>query len=268
MTPPTFSLGLTPEESEPTEREKEKQVEKRAKGLSPLESEQKPKDKEEKAVQRAKRPSRFLTKDMFKWKKANGKYDEEKQFEAFSKTIKSDDNIKYLILFSGKIPPKLHVNVSQTLENEIFSTVFVVLRNHAGSRRRYSHLGAIPSIVTRKPGNHGVVKPEIEGNVNFEIKSQFMRELREDTFFRNKDEDAHDHIDRQFTIEIKDKKGTENLAVDYLSGLENPDLEELNKDNIQDNFPDEHLMVIKLKNTKTDPWYADYANFLVTNIVP
>ncbi|GJR93677.1 reverse transcriptase domain-containing protein [Tanacetum coccineum] len=71
---------------------------------------------------------------------------------------------------------------------------------------------------------------------------------------------------KQFTIEIKDKKGTKNLAVDYLSGLENPDLEELNKDNIQDNFPDEHLMVIKLKNTKTDPWYADYANFLVTNI--
>ncbi|GJU87191.1 hypothetical protein Tco_1294737 [Tanacetum coccineum] len=44
----------------------------------------------------------------------------------------------------------------------------------------------------------GMVKPEIGGNVNFEIKSQFMRELREDTFFENKDEDAHDHIDRAF----------------------------------------------------------------------
>ncbi|GKB33800.1 hypothetical protein Tco_0873201 [Tanacetum coccineum] len=40
----------------------------------------------------------------------------------------------------------------------------------------------------------GVVKPEIEGNVNFEIKSQFMRELREDSFSGNKDEDAHHHI--------------------------------------------------------------------------
>ncbi|GJX24724.1 hypothetical protein Tco_0231020 [Tanacetum coccineum] len=46
----------------------------------------------------------------------------------------------------------------------------------------------------------GVVKPEIGGNVNFEIKSQFMRELREDTFFRNKDEDAHSHIDRVLSI--------------------------------------------------------------------
>ncbi|GJS26777.1 hypothetical protein Tco_0487397 [Tanacetum coccineum] len=46
----------------------------------------------------------------------------------------------------------------------------------------------------------GVVKPKIGGNVNFEIKSQFMRELREDTFSGNKDEDAHDHIDRVLSI--------------------------------------------------------------------
>ncbi|GJR72089.1 reverse transcriptase domain-containing protein [Tanacetum coccineum] len=58
----------------------------------------------------------------------------------------------------------------------------------------------------------------------------------------------------KFTIEIKDKKGTENLAADHLFRLENPSLEELNEDIIQDNFPDEHLMVIKLKNTETDPF--------------
>ncbi|GKB91839.1 putative reverse transcriptase domain-containing protein [Tanacetum coccineum] len=46
----------------------------------------------------------------------------------------------------------------------------------------------------------GVVKPEIGGNVNFEIKSQFMHELRKDTFFGNKDEDAHVHIDRVLCI--------------------------------------------------------------------
>ncbi|GJS36300.1 hypothetical protein Tco_0534682 [Tanacetum coccineum] len=46
----------------------------------------------------------------------------------------------------------------------------------------------------------GVVKPEIRGNVNFEIKSQFMRELREDTFSGKKDEDAQDHIDHVFSI--------------------------------------------------------------------
>nr|GEV09577.1 zinc knuckle CX2CX4HX4C [Tanacetum cinerariifolium] len=48
----------------------------------------------------------------------------------------------------------------------------------------------------------GVVKPEIRGNVNFEIKSQFMRELREETFSGNKNEDAHDHVDRVLNIEL------------------------------------------------------------------
>ncbi|GJS38913.1 hypothetical protein Tco_0563956 [Tanacetum coccineum] len=45
-----------------------------------------------------------------------------------------------------------------------------------------------------------VVKPEIGGNVNIEIKTQFMRELREDTFSRNKNEDSHDHVDRVLNI--------------------------------------------------------------------
>ncbi|GJY39101.1 retrovirus-related pol polyprotein from transposon TNT 1-94 [Tanacetum coccineum] len=46
----------------------------------------------------------------------------------------------------------------------------------------------------------GVVKPKIRGNVNFEIKSLFMCELREENFSENKDEDAHDHIDRVLNI--------------------------------------------------------------------
>nr|GEU68804.1 zinc knuckle CX2CX4HX4C [Tanacetum cinerariifolium] len=51
-----------------------------------------------------------------------------------------------------------------------------------------------------KPSESGVVKLKIEDNVNFEIKSQFMRELREDTFSENKNEDAHDHVDRVLNI--------------------------------------------------------------------
>ncbi|GJX16246.1 hypothetical protein Tco_0217078 [Tanacetum coccineum] len=54
--------------------------------------------------------------------------------------------------------------------------------------------------LSRENQAQGVVKPEIRGNVNFKIKSQFMRELREDTFFENKDEDAHDHIDWVLSI--------------------------------------------------------------------
>ncbi|GJX43233.1 hypothetical protein Tco_0259909 [Tanacetum coccineum] len=71
--------------------------------------------------------------------------------------------------------------------------------NYGGSRHQYCHHGTILSIL-RENQAPSVVKPKIGGNVNFEIKSQFMRELREDTFPGNKNEDAHDHIDRVLNI--------------------------------------------------------------------
>ncbi|XP_071734958.1 uncharacterized protein [Rutidosis leptorrhynchoides] len=65
---------------------------------------------------------------------------------------------------------------------------------------------------------------------------------------------------QEFDIEIRDKKGAENLAADHLSRLENPELEVLNESAIQDNFPDEYLLKIDYKEI---PWFADYANYLV-----
>ncbi|GJS85714.1 hypothetical protein Tco_0752255 [Tanacetum coccineum] len=46
----------------------------------------------------------------------------------------------------------------------------------------------------------GIVKPEIGVNVNFEIKSQFMRELLEDTYSKNKNDDAHKHVEQVLDI--------------------------------------------------------------------
>ncbi|GKE07767.1 hypothetical protein Tco_1411318 [Tanacetum coccineum] len=54
--------------------------------------------------------------------------------------------------------------------------------------------------LTRGNQAPGMVKPEIGGNVNFEIKSQFMRELREDTFSKNKNDDAREHVERVLDI--------------------------------------------------------------------
>ncbi|GJR82412.1 reverse transcriptase domain-containing protein [Tanacetum coccineum] len=58
---------------------------------------------------------------------------------------------------------------------------------------------------------------------------------------------------QEFTIEIKDKKGTENLVADHLSRLENPKLEELDEEAIRDSFHDEHLMAYHVKEPEKDP---------------
>ncbi|GJZ22429.1 reverse transcriptase domain-containing protein [Tanacetum coccineum] len=64
-------------------------------------------------------------------------------------------------------------------------------------------------------------------------------------------------------IEIKDIKGTENVAADHLSRIEND--ESSDDSEVDDNFPEETLMFI---NTKNEPWFADFANYLVGDIIP
>ncbi|GJU79001.1 hypothetical protein Tco_1276071 [Tanacetum coccineum] len=66
-----------------------------------------------------------------------------------------------------------------------------------------------------------------------------------------------------FDIEIKDKKGAENLAADHLSILENQDLGTFTEEEIADKFPDEHLMILKTKSNEDEPWLRGYKNFKV-----
>ncbi|GKC16133.1 reverse transcriptase domain-containing protein, partial [Tanacetum coccineum] len=68
---------------------------------------------------------------------------------------------------------------------------------------------------------------------------------------------------QEFDIEIKDRKGTENVAADHLSRIEND--ESSNDSEVDDNFPGETLMEI---NTKDEPWFADFVNYLVGDIIP
>ncbi|GJV92149.1 reverse transcriptase domain-containing protein [Tanacetum coccineum] len=63
-------------------------------------------------------------------------------------------------------------------------------------------------------------------------------------------------------------KGAENLPVDHLSRLENPDMGELAEDEFADKFPDEHLMILKAKLNDKEPWYADYINYIVGKVIP
>nr|GEY17406.1 hypothetical protein [Tanacetum cinerariifolium] len=56
-----------------------------------------------------------------------------------------------------------------------------------------------------------------------------------------------------FDIEIKDKKGEENLVADHLSRLENPDLRVFTEEETADEFLNEHLMMLKAKPNDDEP---------------
>nr|GEU69242.1 reverse transcriptase domain-containing protein [Tanacetum cinerariifolium] len=71
-----------------------------------------------------------------------------------------------------------------------------------------------------------------------------------------------------FNIEIKDKKGVENLATGHVSRLENPNIGILTEKEIAEEFPDEHLMVLKATPDDDEPWYADYVNYIVGKVIP
>jgi hypothetical protein len=66
---------------------------------------------------------------------------------------------------------------------------------------------------------------------------------------------------REFNIQIKDKKGVENVVADHLSRLTFEEVKE--EIPIRDAFPDEQLFAV----TKLS-WYAHIVNYLVTGSIP
>nr|GEU70391.1 reverse transcriptase domain-containing protein [Tanacetum cinerariifolium] len=69
---------------------------------------------------------------------------------------------------------------------------------------------------------------------------------------------------QEFDIIIRDKKGTENLAADHLSKLENPHKDVFENKDINEDFPLETLGKISSGST---PWFADFANFHAGNFI-
>src|SRR3954469_13221896 len=69
---------------------------------------------------------------------------------------------------------------------------------------------------------------------------------------------------QEFDLKIVDRKGADNPVADNLSRM---------KDILQDpipvsvSFPDEQLAVVKVQYL-LDPWFADYANFIVAKFFP
>ncbi|GJZ33639.1 reverse transcriptase domain-containing protein [Tanacetum coccineum] len=69
---------------------------------------------------------------------------------------------------------------------------------------------------------------------------------------------------QEFDITIRDKKGSENLAADHLSRLENPHKDVLENKDINEHFPLETLGALTSEST---PWFADYANYHAGNFI-
>ncbi|RDY02606.1 Retrovirus-related Pol polyprotein from transposon 17.6, partial [Mucuna pruriens] len=65
---------------------------------------------------------------------------------------------------------------------------------------------------------------------------------------------------QEFDLEIRDKKGVENSMADHLSRIQR----ESKPMPIQDEFPDEKLLHIKLAT----PWFADICNYVATSYIP
>ena len=68
---------------------------------------------------------------------------------------------------------------------------------------------------------------------------------------------------QEFDMEVKDKKGYDNVIADHMSRVERNKTEE-EKAGLTKNFPDEQLFQLSIQL----PWYADIVNYLACGVVP
>ena len=64
-------------------------------------------------------------------------------------------------------------------------------------------------------------------------------------------------------MEIKDKKGCDNVIADHLSRIEKTTVKEEGT-KLAENFPNEKLFQLSFQS----PWYADIVNFLACGVMP
>ena len=68
---------------------------------------------------------------------------------------------------------------------------------------------------------------------------------------------------QEFNLEIKDKKGSDNVIADNLSRLERIAGTEKGTE-VAEIFPDEQLLMLSVQT----PWYADIVNYLACGVMP
>ncbi|GJR45954.1 reverse transcriptase domain-containing protein [Tanacetum coccineum] len=72
---------------------------------------------------------------------------------------------------------------------------------------------------------------------------------------------------QELKFKVIDPKGTENLAADHLSRLENPYENMLDPKEINETFPLETLNMVTFRGDSSTPWFADYRDEMPQNSI-
>ncbi|KAH9762999.1 hypothetical protein KPL70_001024 [Citrus sinensis] len=146
------------------------------------------------------------------------------------------NKVFHSIYYASKTLTQAQINYTTT-EKELLAVVFAFVKFRAylvGTKvTLYTDHAAIKHLISKK-----------------DAKSRLMRWIL---------------LLREFDLEIKDRKGTENQVADHLSKLE-ADASTLTKEDITETFLDEQLLIIQqaqMLQQSGFPWHVDFANYLL-----
>ncbi|GJR24150.1 hypothetical protein Tco_0972677 [Tanacetum coccineum] len=134
---------------------------------------------------------------------------------------------------------------------------------------------------TRTDYGSGVARPKIDNKDQFELKGQFLKELRENTFSGSDNEDANEHIEKEVilfynglnvpTRQILDSRGAVLTKIvadanttkfqDMLNTLKNSTMEHLEEELDANNVKDPITPKIVHKRRRENPNEAYYTQF-------
>ncbi|GKA79982.1 hypothetical protein Tco_0786578 [Tanacetum coccineum] len=124
---------------------------------------------------------------------------------------------KYCLSFKNDMPPQdkklfktLSLDESRSPEFNLFSNLEEyfeeeVAETMAETMEQYMRK-------TRTDYGSGIARPKINDKDSFELKGQFLKELRDNTFNGSDHEEANEHIEKETDIQEKEQKESQRQA--------------------------------------------------------
>nr|GEU49764.1 retrotransposon Gag domain, retroviral aspartyl protease [Tanacetum cinerariifolium] len=127
-------------------------------------------------------------------------------------------------------------------------------------------VGWLSSCIPRHALNFWKSSRSVIAKLVMAVMAYFVWQERNVRLFKNSKRSVNQVIEVIFSsvrLKLLSCRLKKSKDADHLSRIEKEETSDDNEDN--DNFPGETLMEI---NIKDDPWFADFANYLVSNIIP